>query len=136
MTILEGIRDYLKTCPGLAGLTLGDLGEEPGAACLRAVPGELEQTEYLDGASLRRMQILLLVRRGFGGAEESRAESLEALEELAETLKQGTRRGGLPDLGAGRRAWSLRPVELAADVQEDGWLVDQMTIALTYFQEG
>lgn len=137
MTVMEGVRAYLETCPGLEYLTLDDLGPEDGAACLRAIPAEPVQKTYLDGSMRRQARYALWLRRS-GGDETARETQLRWSAALGETLEERTLRGELPELGAGRRAWSLRVLEasLPESRQEDGLLVDQLTLELIYLQEG
>lgn len=137
MTVLEAMKTYLSTLPGLGGLQLEDLGRSPGDSCLRSLPGEQLLREYLTGTRLLRLQMELLLR-GAGGSETDRQDCFQQTEALMEALWQRTRSGDLPALGEGRRAFSLKPLEAAAPevYQEDGLLVDRITLELRYFQEG
>ena len=138
MTTLEAVRNYLRTFPGLESLSLDTLDYEHGGACLRPVPGEPVTRTYLDGATRRQEQFDLWIRRGSRGGDEARAADLRWLSDLAETLEQNTRRGILPDLGPGKQARSLRTATTAAPeiLQENGLLVDQITLRLDYLMEG
>lgn len=137
MTVLEAMKTYLSALPGLSGLQLEDLGRSPGDCCLRSLPGEQLLREYLTGAQLLRLQMELLLR-GAGGSETDRESCFQQTEALMEALWQRTRRGDLPELGEGKRAFSLKLLETAAPevYQEDGLLVDRITLELRYFQEG
>ena len=135
MSVLEAVREYLSALPGLEGLALDTLGRAPGDLCLRPVSGEPVIQTYLDGSTRRQEQYYLWARRSY---DEDRAEDGQWISGLAETLERRTRQGLLPELGPGKRAWSLLAVDTAAPelLLEDGVLVDQLTLRLTYFMEG
>jgi len=138
MSILEAVRDYLRTIPGLENLSLEDLGPSPGDACLQPLGLEPVIRTYLCGATRRQEQLRLLVRRGLGSLEEGRGADHRFLWDLALTLEKRTRAGDLPELGPGRRALRLEAQETPAPVllQEDGLLVDQLPLRITYLLEG
>ena len=135
MSVLESVRDYLSALPGLEELALDTLGRAPGDICLRPVSSEPVQKTYLDGSCRRQEQYVLWARRSY---DEHRQTDGLWISRLAETLEERTRTGDLPDLGAGKRAWSLRAIDTAAPelLLEDGMLVDQLTLQLIYFMEG
>ncbi len=138
MNVLTGVRDYLRGFPGLEALEIDQLDAGAGAVCLHPVAGEPVRKEYLDGSVQEQVLFEIWVRRGYGGADQTRQESLSALQSLARRLEQETRAGFLPVLGDGKRAWSLRAADTPSSqlLQEDGLLVDQLTLKLIYFMEG
>lgn len=136
--MLTEVRDFLRTYPGLEALETDVLEDLSGAACLHPEAAEGTLREYLDGSSLRQAKFSLWVRKGYGGDKGARGDSLAYLENLARWLEDKTRRGDLPDLGEGSRAWSLRASDTPENVlmQEDGLLVDGITLTLCYFVRG
>ncbi len=138
MSVASGVLDYLRAYEGLEDLELDRLGHADGAACLQPMAEETVRKRYLDGSSQRQAVFTLWVRRAFGGGEQARLESLALLDNLADSLETATLRGDLPELGDGLRAWSLRATASPATelLQEDGLLVDGLTLQLIYFMEG
>jgi hypothetical protein len=133
MTVMEAAKAYLQGFPGLEELALEDLGQDAGCACLWPIAGEPVMKTYLDGASKRQQSAYVWVRRGYGGAGET-----GRLENLAQWLEQQSRAGNLPALDGGKRCWCVQVVDSprVEQVQEDGLLVDQVTVQIIYFQEG
>ena len=60
------------------------------------------------------------------------------MSDLADLLGKNSRRGILPVLGPGKKSLSLRAETTAAPeiLQENGLLVDQITLLLDYYMEG
>jgi hypothetical protein len=132
MNVMEAAEKYLREFPGLEQLTLEELGQDAGSACLWPVAGDPVMKHYLDGASKRQQTAYLWVRRGYGG------ETTESLNDLAEWLENQRRQGKLPELDGGKRCWCIQTLDSPSVemVQEDGLLVDQVTLQIIYFQEG
>ncbi len=138
MTTLEAVRDYLRRIPGLEALSLDDLQDGHGDACLRPVPADPVLRTYLDGSTRRQERFDLWIRRGSRGGETARAADLQEMSDLADLLGKNSRRGILPVLGPGKKSLSLRAETTAAPeiLQENGLLVDQITLLLDYYMEG
>ena len=135
--MLEKVRAFLQTYPGLEDLRVDCLPGAAGGFSLNSVPIEPVLRRYLDGTEKRQCRMNLWGRRSFGEDTASQEENLRWFADFAAWLAEQERVGNRPDLGETAKSLSLLPVDTAApeSIGNDGLCCYQMTLQLIYLQE-
>ena len=109
MTIIEAVRDFLKTCPLLTGerLNVDFLPEEATAYSVDVTPITPVVKNYICGGSLRQFAFVFATRVFFGDHIRQQLDNLGFFEAFADWLEAQNRARIFPDLGAGRHAKRL-----------------------------
>lgn len=138
MTLIESIRDWLKTYPPLGNgrLNVDFLPEKARTYSIDVVPCREMLKAYLDGSSLRQFDFVLASRDFHSADITLNAGNLAFYEDFARWVEAKSRRRDLPVLDQGRMA---RKVEVTASgypflVDEHGTARYQIQLKMTYFQ--
>lgn len=104
MTIIEAVRDFLKTCPILTGerLNVDFLPEEAMAYSVDAVPASPVVKSYIYGGSLRQFVFVFATRAYYGDHVRQQLDNLGLFETFAGWVDAKNRARSFPDLGSGR----------------------------------
>lgn len=138
MSMIAGVRDWLRQCPGLSGeqLHVDWLPESARAYSVIAQPATAPLMQYLDRSTVERAQYIIASQQFMASDIAEAMENLDWFEEFAAWLRECSYLQRLPDLGAGKTA--LR-VELASggyplQVDYSGLAQYQAQITIVYFQ--
>ena len=109
MTVMEALREYIKTCPILDGKRLNvDFLPEAAASCsVDAAPVNPVVKRYIDGSSLRQFSFVLASRALYGEELRQQLDNLGLFEDFSDWLDRKNRARDFPDLGTGRRVTKL-----------------------------
>lgn len=138
MTIIEGVRDWLKGYPGLKDgrLNVDFLPEKARSWSVDVVPCKEVVKAYLDGSAVKQF-LFVVASRDFHGADlKQNTGNLAFYEDFARWVEGQSRERVLPLLGEGRTA---RRVEVATSgypflVDEHGTARYQIQLKLTYYE--
>ena len=133
MTIIDGVRAWLKTYEGLADgrLSVNFLPEEAKSYSVDTVPTTEIVKRYLDGSSIR--QYLFCV-----SSREFYSDDIAQNVDNQAWLESKSKRRQFPDIGTGR---AVRTIEISSTaypfiVDDHGTARYQLQLKLTYFQKG
>lgn len=144
-TTIEALRQWLKTCPLIAGeqeatgaaFRIAGLEEEATAFSIEDSPGDPIVDTYLSGWDMAK-NYLLLSRREYGETDLQNIRSSGFFEQLADWVLQQNARRQLPDLsgcGRGRTATGVFVSSTGFIVtSEAGSCRMQMQLRLAYYQ--
>lgn len=138
MTMLESVRTYLLTYPGLAEdapFLVEQLGKDPIQYALVPLSGNPILETYIDGKTLRQFPFAVQ-------SMESTADDLARIaasgfyENLSAWIEEQNAAGAFPTLGAGKTPKSIEPLGLPILLEfgESGAGVYQLQCRLTYEQ--
>ena len=101
MSIIESIRDYMLTFPGLheGDLCIDFLGAEPEQCSLEPIPCDPIYRKYTDGGALMQYLFVFASREYFSADVEQCAANQAFYEDFAAWVKAQNDAGNLPDLG-------------------------------------
>lgn len=141
MTIIEAIRDWLRTYPPLADGRLGVdcLPEEAQTYSIDAIPCPEVIKGYMDGAALKQFDFVLASRVFHGNKIKQNMDNLEWYESFSRWVRaQNQRPKHLPDLGEGRTAQrvTVSTSGYLYQVSEEGRARYQIQLKLIYFEQG
>lgn len=140
MTVMEHLRQYFMTFPGLQEhrLDIDCLQSKPESFSIDSVPSECVVQRYLDGSVVKRLLFTISSRMYYSSELAGQEENLQFFEDLENWVTQKDMLMDLPDLGEKRRARSLE-VTLSGypfTVNEDEGLARyQIQFRLIYLQE-
>lgn len=140
MTIIDGVRAWLKTYEGLADgrLSVDFLPEEAKSYSVDTVPTAEIVKRYLDGSSIRQFLFCVSSREFYSDNITQNVDNQAFYEGLAAWLERKSKRRQFPDIGAGR---AVRSIEISSTaypfiVDDHGTARYQLQLKLTYFQKG
>lgn len=140
MTIIDGVRAWLKTYEGLADgrLSVDFLPEEAKSYSVDTVPTTEIVKRYLDGSSIRQFLFCVSSREFYSDNIAQNVDNQAFYEGLATWLERKSKLRQFPDIGAGR---TVRSIEISSTaypfvVDEHGTARYQLQLKLTYFQKG
>lgn len=140
MTIIDGIRAWLKTYEGLADgrLSVDFLPEEAKSYSVDTVPTTEIVKRYLDGSSIRQFLFCVSSREFYSDNIAQNVDNQAFYEGLAAWLERKSKLQQFPDIGTGR---TVRSIEISSTaypfvVDEHGTARYQLQLKLTYFQKG
>lgn len=109
MTIIEAVRDFLKTCPVLAGgrLNVDFLPEEALTYSVDVTPVNPVVKSYICGGSLRQFAFVFATRAFYGEEIRQQLDNLGLFESFADWLESRSRARDFPELGEGRAGKKL-----------------------------
>ncbi|MFA6930298.1 MAG: chloramphenicol resistance protein, partial [Lentisphaeria bacterium] len=105
-SILEGLRDYLYTCPLLANgrIRIEYLGAKPSGYSLESTPANPVYKQYASGDYLGQLLFVLASREEYGAEDRLAIESSGFYEQLSGWVAEQNSSGIFPDLPAGKYA--------------------------------
>ena len=140
MTIIDGVRAWLKTYEGLADgrLSVDFLPEEAKSYSVDTVPTTEIVKRYLDGSSIRQFLFCVSSREFYSDNIAQNRENQAFYEGLAAWLERKSKLRQFPNIGTGR---TVRSIEISSTaypfvVDEHGTARYQLQLKLTYFQKG
>lgn len=140
MTIIDGVRAWLKTYEGLADgrLSVDFLPEEAKSYSVDTVPTTEIVKRYLDGSSIRQYLFCVSSREFYSDDIAQNVDNQAFYEGLSSWLESKRKRRQFPDIGTGR---TVRSIEISSTaypfvVDEHGTARYQLQLKLTYFQKG
>lgn len=140
MTIIDGVRAWLKTYEGLADgrLSVDFLPEEAKSYSVDTVPTAEIVKRYLDGSSIRQYLFCVSSREFYSDDIAQNVDNQAFYEGLAAWLERKSKLRQFPNIGTGR---TVRSIEISSTaypfvVDEHGTARYQLQLKLTYFQKG
>lgn len=140
MTIIDGVRAWLKTYEGLADgrLSVDFLPEAAKSYSVDTVPTTEIVKRYLDGSSIRQFLFCVSSREFYSDNIAQNVDNQAFYEGLAAWLERKSKLWQFPDIGTGR---TVRSIEISSTaypfvVDEHGTARYQLQLKLTYFQKG
>lgn len=140
MTIIDGVRAWLKTYSGLAGgrLNVDFLPEDAKTYSVDSVPTREIVKKYLDGSSVRQFLFCISSREFYGDNITQNVDNHVFYEDLSAWLEEQCRLRAFPEIGEGR---SVRSIEISSTaypfvVDDHGTARYQLQLNLIYFQKG
>ena len=138
MTIIDGVRAWLKTYEGLADgrLSVDFLPEDAKSYSVDTIPTTEIVTRYLDGSSIRQFLFCISSREFYGDNITQNVDNQAFYEGLSAWLERKGRLRQFPNIGADR---TVRSVEISSTaypfiVDEHGTARYQLQLRLTYYQ--
>ena len=139
MTVMESIRQWLKTYSGLSGrLDVDFLDEGADAYSVDTIPCEEVLKRYHDGSTRKQFQFAVSSRRFYEQNIAQNLSNLQFFEDLTLWVEQKVRARELPAMDKGRTAQKIAVPSTAYPfvVSEDGKARYQLQMRLEYFQKG
>lgn len=140
MTIIDGVRAWLKTYKGLADgrINVDFLPEEAKTYSVDSVPTKDIVKRYLDGSSVRQFLFCISSREFYGDNFSQNVDNHTFYEELSAWLESQNKKRVFPDIGEGR---TVRAIEISSTaypfiVDDHGTARYQLQLNLTYYQKG
>lgn len=140
MTIIDGVRAWLKTYEGLADgrLSVDFLPEEAKSYSVDTVPTAEIVKRYLDGSSIRQFLFCVSSREFYSDNIAQNVDNQAFYEGLAAWLERKSKLRQFPNIGMDR---TVRSIEISSTaypfvVDEHGTARYQLQLKLTYFQKG
>lgn len=140
MTIIDGVRAWLKTYAGLADgrLNVDFLPEDAKTYSVDSVPTREIVKKYLDGSSVRQFLFCISSREFYGDNISQNVDNHAFYEDLSAWLEEQSRKRSFPNIGEGR---VVRSIEISSTaypfvVDDHGTARYQLQLNLTYFQKG
>ena len=138
MTVIESIRKWLKTYPGLSGrLDVDFLDEEAEAYSLDTIPCEEVIKRYRDGSKMKQYQFAVSSRRFYEQNINQNIDNLKFFEDLTEWVENKAAVKDFPVMDKGRTAQKIVVTSNAYPfiVSEDGKARYQIQMRLEYFSK-
>lgn len=124
-SIIEGIRDYLASCPLLENglLHVNFLENEPVQFTIDEIPTEPIVRRYTDGSSIRQVEFLIASSVFYSRDAIENLKACGFYEQLADWLETNSTAGILPALPAGCSPLSIETITngycIDADIQQN-----------------
>ena len=138
MTIIECVRDWLKTFPGLTGrLDVDFLGEDADTYSIDTIPSEAVIKRFKDGGTMRQFFFAVSSRRFYDQNIAQNIDNLKFFDDLGEWVEAKAKARQLPDLGSGKSSQRIVITSTAYPfiVTEDGKARYQIQMRLEYYKE-
>lgn len=138
MTVMESVRAWLRTYPGLKGrLDVDFLDEAADTYSVDTIPSEEVVKRYFDGSTVKQFLFAVSSRRGYDQNIERNLSNLEFFEGLTAWVEQKANARELPELDGNRTAQRISVTSTAYPfiVTEDGKARYQLQMRLEYFQK-
>ncbi|MDR1801892.1 MAG: chloramphenicol resistance protein [Lachnospiraceae bacterium] len=114
MTIIDSVRTYIKTFPGLrdyveqiARIDLDGLAEDTTCYAIEVTPGNPVLRKYLDGSAVKQF-LFVFASRELTAEDVQKVDCYAFYEAFEEWLDAQSRAEILPDLGENREAMDIR----------------------------
>ena len=111
MTVINGIRQYMATCPLLQSLNtkgkIDFLGEAVNSYSIEPVPDNPVVENWIGGGGIRQYSFTVAIKFDYSNEAQMNIENSGFFEKLESWIKEQNRIGNMPDLGEGKVATSL-----------------------------
>lgn len=142
-TIIESVRNYIKTCPYLkefedeiVKVNVDKLEEESTVYSINESVFDPILKRYIDGSSERQFVFVFASRESYGKDVIENINNIGFYEDFADWLDNNSKQGILPSLGEGKQALSIQAITNGYAFQTDIEKAQyQIQIQLKYFQE-
>lgn len=143
MTIIEAVRNYIKTCPYLkefedevVKVNVDKLEEDSTVYSIDESVFDPIVKTYIDGSSERQFVFVFASREDYGQDFFQNIQNIGFYDDFSNWLEENTKKGILPDLGEGKQALTIKAISNGYAFQTDVNLARyQIQCRLTYFQE-
>ena len=138
MTVIENVRNWLKTYPELEGrIDVDFLDSEVDTYSIDTIPCEEVLKRYKDGSTVKQFQFAISSRRYYEQNIEQNISNLEFFERLTAWVEDQAQLRNLPTMDGGRTAQKMIVTSTAYpfDVSENGRARYQMQMRLEYFNK-
>ena len=138
MTVMESVRAWLRTYPGLDGrLDVDFLDKAADTYSVDTIPCEEVVKRYLDGSTVKQFQFAVSSRRFYDQNIAQNLGNLEFFEGLTAWVEQKARARELPEMDENRAAQKIVVTSTAYPfiVSEDGKARYQLQMRLEYYQK-
>lgn len=138
MTVMENVRAWLRTYPGLDGrLDVDFLDEEADTYSVDTIPCEEILKRYKDGSTVKQFQFAVSSRRYYEQNIKQNLSNLEFFEGLTSWVEQKAQARELPEMDGNRTAQRIIVTSTAYPfiVSEDGKARYQLQMRLEYFNK-
>ncbi len=142
MTILESLRKYIKTYPGLkefedtVKVNVDKLEKDATVYSIDETVCNPIIKPYVDGSSERQFLFVFASREFYGQDVFQNIDNIGFYDKLSEWLEDNTRRGILPQLEEGKQALSIKAISNGYAFNTDETLARyQIQIQLKYYQK-
>ena len=143
MTIIEAVRNYIKTCPYLkefedevVKINVDKLEEDSTVYSIDESVFDPIVKTYIDGSSERQFVFVFASREDFGQDFFQNIQNIGFYDDFSKWLEENTKNDILPDLGPGKTPSRIKAISNGYAFQTD---VDkaryQVQIKLEYYQE-
>lgn len=138
--IIDGVREWLKTCPLLADsrLNVDFLPEEAKSYSVDSVPCRDIIRKYIDGSARRQFMFVIASREFYSGNIAENIDTHAFYEQLQAWVESQSKRRNFPKLGEKRQGLSIEVSSTAYPfiVDESGKARYQIQLVLVFFQKG
>lgn len=138
MTVMENVRAWLRTYPGLDGrLDVDFLDDAADTYSVDTIPCEEVIKRYMDGSKMKQFQFAVSSRRFYDQNITQNLGNLEFFEGLTAWVEQKAQARDLPEMDGNRVAQKIIVTSTAYPfiVSEDGKARYQLQMRLEYFQK-
>lgn len=138
MTVMENVRAWLRTYPGLDGrLDVDFLDDAADTYSVDTIPCEEVIKRYMDGSTMKQFQFAVSSRRFYDQNITQNLGNLEFFEGLTAWVEQKAQARELPEMDGNRVAQKIIVTSTAYPfvVSEDGKARYQLQMRLEYFQK-
>ncbi|NFR85810.1 MULTISPECIES: chloramphenicol resistance protein [unclassified Clostridium] len=142
MTIIESIRKYIKTYPGLkefentVKVNVDKLEKDVTVYSIDETVCNPILKKFVDGSSERQFLFVFASREFYGQDVFQNIDNIGFYDKLSEWLEDNTRRGILPQLEDGKQALSIKAISNGYAFNTDETLARyQIQIQLKYYQK-
>ena len=140
MTIIGGVRDWLKRFDGFADgrINVDFLPDDAKTYSVDAIPAKEVIKKYMDGSSVRQFLFAVSSREFNGGDILQSLDNHAFYESLSAWLERQCKRRDFPQIGENRRVQAIEISSTAYPfvVDDHGTARYQLQLRLTYFQKG
>ena len=138
MSMIQAVWDYFSTCPLLENqriLGVDRLGVDPIEYTIDILPGEHIVKRYVDGSSIRQIELTLSSRAPYGLDVILKIQNSEFFEKFADLVEQNDDAGIYPDFGKWKTVRSIQVISsgYAVEVTEKTSRY-QIQLRITYLQ--
>lgn len=138
MTVMECVRAWLRTYPGLKGrLDVDFLDDEADTYSVDTIPCEEVLRRYMDGSTVKQFQFAVSSRRFYDQNITQNLSNLEFFEGLTDWVEWKAILRDLPEMDKDRTAQKIVVTSTAYPfvISEDGKARYQLQMRLEYFQK-
>lgn len=138
MTVIENVRNWLKTYPELDGrIDVDFLDSEADTYSIDTIPCEEILKRYKDGSTVKQFQFAISSRRHYEQNIEQNISNLAFFERLTAWVEAQAQARNLPTMDGERKALKMVVTSTAYpfDVSESGKARYQMQMRLEYFNK-
>lgn len=138
MSIIESIREYMKSCPLLSDgrLNVDFLPSDETEYTIETVPCDPVIKYYIGGSTLRQYTFILSSREFFGTDIVQNIQNSAFYEDLAKWIEENSKNKNLPEMAENQQAQQIEVLTHGCLLSEDAkTAVYQIQLRLIYIQE-